>query len=444
MFFQPEWVAWPSLRILLLVLAGLVVGLSVFYVNMDPFVLLQYALGILLTYQMAQKTLSWVANNRTRIRNEVARAEENERRVNEQMLQKDIRIQQFQADIQKISHIYDKVKLLSHSLELLDAFVVLSEALIENFSLKKSRLVLLGVREGDPQKNIDRVYQMDPKHLEFTPQDKTLVSQEVIYRGEVYPFDLRLVEYFSKSERAFYFSAGEEPQPEEGLKLPASADGFFAAPIHSAGELEAFLTLEGLKKEDSLAAQILIDRFLAEFRRIKLYADVQRLAITDWLTGAYVRRYFFKRLEEEVGRSTRFNLKFSFLMIDLDDFKVCNDRYGHLVGDAILKEVVRLIKEVLREVDLVGRYGGEEFAAILLDTDENGAMYVAERIRKRIETHSFRVYDLDLRMTTSIGLATYSSRIQEAGEIVEWADSALYQAKRKGKNRVCAYIGTSA
>ncbi|MFT5207486.1 MAG: diguanylate cyclase (GGDEF)-like protein, partial [Candidatus Omnitrophota bacterium] len=78
--------------------------------------------------------------------------------------------------------------------------------------------------------------------------------------------------------------------------------------------------------------------------------------------------------------------------------------------------------------------------AILLDTDESGAMYVAERIRKSLESHVFKAYDLELKMTTSIGFATYSSRIKEPGEIVEWADSALYQAKRQGKNRVCAYI----
>ncbi len=127
-------------------------------------------------------------------------------------------------------------------------------------------------------------------------------------------------------------------------------------------------------------------------------------------------------------------------MIDIDDFKTHNDRYGHLVGDAILRETAHLIRDNVREVDLVGRYGGEEFSAILIDTDQDQAMFIAERIRKSIAEHRFRIYDEDLHLTVSVGFATYSSRIKGANEMVEWADSSLYQAKRQGKNRVCAYI----
>jgi len=172
---------------------------------------------------------------------------------------------------------------------------------------------------------------------------------------------------------------------------------------------------------------------------VLLYETVEALAITDGLTGLYTRRYFFERFEEELQRSKRHGFKFSFLMIDIDDFKVCNDTYGHLVGDAVLKEVSHIAKGSAREIDLTARYGGEEFSMILPETDRAGAMLVAERIRKRIAENTFKAYDEKLKVTVSIGLAVYPDDSQEMSDLVERADRALYAAKSSGKNIVCEY-----
>lgn len=439
LFFQPDLVSSRPVRVMLVAIGTLAIVSSYLFAGMDPFVWLMYALGIALTYRMAQKALRWVAVNRQNMREEITVIEAKSRDYNREVADRDQRVKALQDEINQVSHMYDKVKEMSRALEFLDVFVDLSEILMGSFGIRKSRLIMVS---SQPKQGltIERVYQIDQRYFQFSTQDKGLLSPDVMFRGEVYPFDLRLLELFEKESKPMVVWPGAADAADREIKLPAGTGSFTAIPVRTSSGLAAILTLEGLERRHETSVGILADRFVAEFKRIKLYADVQRLAITDWLTGAYVRRHFFKRLEEEISRSARFNLKFSFLMIDLDGFKLCNDRHGHLAGDAILRQTAELIKKALREVDLVGRYGGEEFAAILLDTDENGAMYVAERIRKAIEQHDYRAYDLSLKMTASIGVATFSAAIREPGEIVEWADSALYQAKRQGKNRVCAYI----
>jgi len=166
-------------------------------------------------------------------------------------------------------------------------------------------------------------------------------------------------------------------------------------------------------------------------------ARLYSLAITDELTRAYTLRYFQTSLEEEVGRHERYGQRFALLMIDIDDFKNVNDTHGHLAGDEALKKLVRMLKEAVREVDIVCRYGGEEFAVILPAADRNAARVVGERIRSAIETSVFDLApDTRFRLTVSVGSACCPVDAKTARNLVETADDALYEAKRAGKNRL--------
>jgi diguanylate cyclase (GGDEF)-like protein len=214
---------------------------------------------------------------------------------------------------------------------------------------------------------------------------------------------------------------------------------FIAIPFLSEKKIVGILTIENLPKADMERLAILSTQFALEIKKVLLYEMVEQMAITDSLTGLYVRRHFYDRLNEELKRSRRYKLKFAFLMLDIDDFKRCNDTYGHMVGDVILKEMARVIKENVREIDIVARYGGEEISLVLPDTAEESARMVAERLRKKIEEHVFRAYDEKLKLTVSVGVSIYPKDAPEAKALIEKADAALYAAKKSGKNVVCEY-----
>lgn len=200
-----------------------------------------------------------------------------------------------------------------------------------------------------------------------------------------------------------------------------------------------YLVANEIKEQDKERFYILAGQFLLGIKRAILYQKVQELAITDSLTGVFSRRYLLERFNEEMERSKKFKFNFSFLMIDIDHFKDYNDRYGHLVGDAILREISKTIKENIRQIDLVGRYGGEEFSVILSETDKYGARFVAERIRQAIEYGSIKVYDEDLKVTISIGISTFPDDAKDIQILIDRADWALYRAKQTGRNRVCVF-----
>ncbi|MBI3251729.1 MAG: GGDEF domain-containing protein [Candidatus Omnitrophica bacterium] len=221
-----------------------------------------------------------------------------------------------------------------------------------------------------------------------------------------------------------------------GEKRHFDGEGWVAQPAWLGDQLFAALVVRGGAAKDRPLVSILTERFASELQRIRLYRHVETLATTDGLTAVYVRRHLIERLEAEMERSKRFGLKLSFLMVDVDDFKHFNDNFGHLVGDVVLRQVAETIKKNIREVDLVGRYGGEEFGVLLIETDDAGALWVAQRIRRSIEERIFRAYDESLRVTVSIGCAAASPALSGVSSLVEAADAALYRAKHGGRNRV--------
>ncbi|PIU67461.1 MAG: hypothetical protein COS84_04590 [Armatimonadetes bacterium CG07_land_8_20_14_0_80_40_9] len=165
-------------------------------------------------------------------------------------------------------------------------------------------------------------------------------------------------------------------------------------------------------------------------------ARLYELAITDELTNLYIYRYFRQRLDNEIKRSRRYFFPLALIILDIDHFKRVNDTYGHQCGDFVLKELAKIIKEEVREVDISCRYGGEEFTVILPETDLEGASTLAERLRESVEEHSFLFKKQLLKITISLGVAELSPSLSGIEELINLADIALYQAKEGGRNKV--------
>ncbi len=242
----------------------------------------------------------------------------------------------------------------------------------------------------------------------------------------------------SEEEAGFY--DGEDLEPLF-LKLgyQISRQKMYVIPLIREGKMIGLLVLDNLNEDKIDLAHTLAGFLSLTLRKIKLYEKVQDLAITDELTQVFVKRHFLEVYREELSRIQNKGDSACFLMLDLDRFKNCNDTFGHLVGDAILKDIATIIKQSVREVDLVGRYGGEEFCVFLPETRLENGLYVAERIWKAVEKHVFHAYDETLKMTVSVGISAFPEDAFENIELIEKADLALYYAKRKGRNRVIVY-----
>jgi diguanylate cyclase (GGDEF)-like protein len=185
--------------------------------------------------------------------------------------------------------------------------------------------------------------------------------------------------------------------------------------------------------------EIFANQAVTAIENARSYSEAREQSIRDSLTGAYNHRHFQYVLQRVLGRAERLGRPLAVLMLDIDDFKSINDRFGHPVGDAILQGIVAEIRnEVRGDMDLLARYGGDEFAVVLPETPLEEAVLVAERVRRRIDERLFRMPDSHqiLRATVSIGLATYPDDASDKKTLVELADAALYRAKRGGKNAV--------
>jgi diguanylate cyclase (GGDEF)-like protein len=191
-----------------------------------------------------------------------------------------------------------------------------------------------------------------------------------------------------------------------------------------------------LTKADLPIMSIFAKQIGGSLERARLFQEVQSLALTDPLTGLQNRRSLFELGKVELARAHRMNRAFCCMMLDLDHFKQVNDTYGHPVGDQVIKEFARRCKSSVREVDLVGRYGGEELVILLPETDRKTAMQVAERLRASIAAGPIRVGEKEIAMTVSIGVAAKDENTLHLDTLIARADQAMYIAKHKGRNRV--------
>jgi two-component system cell cycle response regulator len=206
--------------------------------------------------------------------------------------------------------------------------------------------------------------------------------------------------------------------------IELQADDFLVKPI-SGRELQARvkILLEKKKRLDELRSH---------------YEEALNSAVVDWLTGLYNHGYFKRFLDLEIKKSLRQRYPVTLIMIDIDNFKAMNDAHGHPTGDIILQELAQVVRRSVREVDLVARYGGDEFAVVLPYSDYSGALRVAKRIDEAIRSHGFppKTSVQGTRLTVSMGVAGYPEDAVHVDGLIHSADQKLYTAKLKGKNRI--------
>lgn len=208
-------------------------------------------------------------------------------------------------------------------------------------------------------------------------------------------------------------------------------------PLYCGREMVGFLNL-GDKNDKTPYSKEDIDILNAFGRQLSICLDNAKLysrAVKDDLTGLYRINYLNRRIQEEIDRFDRYSRPFSFVLIDVDDFKKVNDTYGHQAGDVVLKRIARSVKTHIRKADIAARYGGEEFCVLMPETNKDQAIAGAERIRRVIEKKSEELHGR-FCVTVSMGVADYKPGMKKYG-IIKEADEALYKAKREGKNRVC-------
>jgi diguanylate cyclase (GGDEF)-like protein len=222
---------------------------------------------------------------------------------------------------------------------------------------------------------------------------------------------------------------------------PAAATAM-GIPVHSRGRVYGVLAVYGravggtFTEDDLMTVRLLVSQAEAAIENTFLHEEASRLSITDSLTGVWNRRHFDLRLDEELERSARFIEPFGLLLLDVDGFKPINDVYGHPAGDFVLVELARRLQEVTRSVDVVARFGGEEFALILPRTPLDGAAFVAEKIRVAVAREPFDAPGRVIPVTVSVGVAAYPDSGVDPATLLAAADEALYDAKASGKNRV--------
>ena len=240
-----------------------------------------------------------------------------------------------------------------------------------------------------------------------------------------------------KNNRRFSFipiilmTAREETERKlEGLDL--GADDYLIKPIN--------LLELGARVRSMLRLKSLQDELLSTNNRLQdINEKLHELSMTDTLTGIFNRLYFTKRFSYEYQRAIRYDIKLTCIMLDIDHFKKVNDTYGHQMGDEVLRGVSSVLRDGLRKVDLLARYGGEEIVIVLPETDIEHGLHVAERLRAAVESAEHELGGKTVKVTCSMGVSAMPHhQSRDADDLLRMADKAMYEAKDSGRNRVIA------
>jgi diguanylate cyclase (GGDEF)-like protein len=298
------------------------------------------------------------------------------------------------------------------------------------------------------RKVLDCVLQViDADTIHLLEVEGQTVSKYTVERGKEMKFEIVddaavLVGWMVREAEASPFQPGREL----GFDVPLLAGHLGGGGVIISAPLVAKRSMFGLlvairseggisAPEDIRLLTLLANQTAIALENALLYQQLEKEAVTDGLTGVYNYRYLISSLENEVKRARRFKQTFSFVMLDVDNLKMHNDRHGHISGSQVLKEIAAIIKASCREIDFVSKYGGDEFGIVLPQTKLSGASKVTQRVLESVFEHHFDGTRAET-ITCSAGVSSFPRDGATPREIIDAADKALYQAKRTGKNTV--------
>lgn len=293
---------------------------------------------------------------------------------------------------------------------------------------------------------------MPTEAFAITLYDKNSASIEAVYLidrqgrspNQHFPADRGISGRIVQSEKSLYIpDMLEELGKVDAIHFgdPIVVRSILAVPMRLGGEITGMLSAQSYDPDaytpdDQRLLEMLASYAAVALDNSRLLKEVQRLAITDPLTEIYNRRHLFELGQREFSRARRFDRTLSVMMLDIDHFKKVNDTFGHAMGDQILFELCQRLQEGIRDVDILGRYGGEEFTIILPETEIPAARKIAERLRRRMRTLKAKDERQEIPITISIGIASVKPETSDIHELIADADAALLKAKQSGRNRI--------
>lgn len=289
----------------------------------------------------------------------------------------------------------------------------------------------------------------DAMHGTSTSFDRTVLNDQAAHKALEITRSLqttldptRLIELFSMEAGSLIMHQGVRYRNDDldlDLKIGRQARHSCTYKLNIGDEPLGKLTLRRNQKfteAETEALEQLLCSLLYPLRNALLYQDALLLAQKDPLTGICNRAALDDMMQREISHARRQDSSCAMIVLDIDHFKKINDRYGHIIGDCALKAITQMVKSCKRDGDLLFRYGGEEFVVLMRDTDRDGALLLAERIREYIENQSCTCSGAELSMTVSMGVSVLTGNDSPVSLFAR-ADQALYSAKRNGRNQVC-------
>jgi len=415
------------LYLLLLAAILLLINSVFFHQKINPIVLLIFSLSNIIIFVFLLKIYSakirLIQSGSEHYQEEINIIAVENKKKQEQALALKLKIIRY-ANLKKL------VEDLNHSLKLDNVIRVLSSTVYTLIS-NSTGVTLFYLVDNQYQK-INLIYSMkDESDLVVFSKEGDLFDQWVLRHSS------QLIIENLKNDFRFDVDSLNAKEMRPILSL-------ISTPLISHNSLLGLLRLESKKsgffdQDDLRFLSLVSDLGAVALENSLLFQKTLDLAIHDDLTALYTRGYFIDRLKDEVKRAQRLDQHLSLMMIDIDFFKQYNDKFGHIVGDLVLKKLGILLKDALSEFSpLICRFGGEEFLVMLSGMDKKKSLIIAEELRRRIQKEKIVLRRQDTYITVSIGIASLPLDTKDEDELVQKADKAMYTAKEKGRNQVCS------